>query len=54
MDEDATTNRTKWHLVEVKGPLEKSPHTNSWIEHDLMEKIERVFSLQQKKAPKVR
>jgi hypothetical protein len=24
MDEDATTNRTKWSFVEVKGPLKNS------------------------------
>jgi hypothetical protein len=54
MDEDATTNRTKWCLVEVKGPLEKLPHTNPWIEHGMMEKIEGEFSLWQKKVPKVR
>ncbi len=54
MDEDATTNQTKWSLVEVEGPLEKFPHTNPWIEHGLMEKIEGEFSLWQKKVPKVR
>jgi hypothetical protein len=53
MDEDATTNRTKWRLVEVKGPLEKFPLTNPWIESGLMEKIEGEFSLWQKKVPKV-
>ncbi len=54
MDEDATTNRTKWSLVEVKGTLEKFPHTNPWIEHGLTEKIECEFSLWQNKVPKVR
>jgi hypothetical protein len=54
MDEDATTNRTKWHLVEVEGPLEKFPHTNPWIEYGLTEKIEGEFSLWQKKVPTVR
>jgi hypothetical protein len=53
MDEDTTTNWTKWHLVEVKGPLEKFPRTNPWIESGLMEKIEGEFSLWQKKVPKV-
>jgi hypothetical protein len=47
MDEDATTNWTKWHLVEVKGPLEKFPCTNPWIESGLAEKIEGEFSLRQ-------
>ena len=42
MDEDATTNRTKWSLVEVK------------IEHGLTEKIEGKFSLWQKKVSKAR
>jgi hypothetical protein len=28
MDEDVTTNRTKWCLVEVKGLLEKFPCAN--------------------------
>jgi hypothetical protein len=51
MDEDATTNRTKWCLVEVKGPLEKFPRNNPWIEHGLTEKIEGEFSLGQKKVP---
>jgi hypothetical protein len=54
MDEDATTNQTKWSLVEVEGTLEKFPRTNPWIEHGLMEKIEGEFSLWQKKVPKVR
>jgi hypothetical protein len=54
MDEDATANRTKWHLVEVKGALEKFPCTYPWIEHGLMEKIEGEFSLWEKKVPKVR
>jgi hypothetical protein len=45
MDEDATTNQTKWHLVKVEGPLEKFPCTNPWIEHGLTEKIEGEFSL---------
>ncbi len=54
MDEDATTNRTKWSLVEVKGPLKKFPCTNPWIEHGLMEMIEGEFSLWQKQIPKVR
>jgi hypothetical protein len=49
-----TTNRTKSHLVEVEGPLEKFPHTNPWIEHGLAEKIEGEFSLWQKKIPMVR
>jgi hypothetical protein len=53
MDEDATTNWTKWRLVEVKGPLEKLPHTNPWIENGLMQKIEGEFSLWQKKVLKV-
>jgi hypothetical protein len=53
MDEDATTNQTKWCLVEVKGPLEKSPCANPWIEHGLREKIEGEFSLWQKKVSKV-
>jgi hypothetical protein len=53
MDEDATTSRTKWCLVEVKGTLEKFPCTNPWIEHGLAEKIEGEFSLWQKKVPKV-
>jgi hypothetical protein len=54
MDEDVSTNRTKRCLVEVKGPLEKFPHTNPWIESGLTEKIEGKFSLWQKKVPKVR
>jgi hypothetical protein len=53
MDEDATTNWTKWCLVEVKGPLEKFPRANPWIEQGLQEKIEGEFSLWQKKVPKV-
>ncbi len=53
MDEDTTTNRTKWRLVEVKGPLEKFTRTNPWIESGLTEKIEGEFSLWQKKVPKV-
>jgi hypothetical protein len=40
MDEDGTTNWTKPLLVEVKGPLEKFPCTNPWIEHGLTKKIE--------------
>jgi hypothetical protein len=54
MDENATTNRTKWSLVEVKGTLEKIPGTNFLIERGLMEKIEGEFSLWQKKVPKIR
>jgi hypothetical protein len=54
MDEDATTNWTKWCLVEVKAPFEKFPHANHWIEHGLPEKIEGEFSLWQRKVPKVR
>ena len=54
MDEDATTNRTKWSLVEVKGTLEKFPHTNPWVESGLTKKFEGEFSLCQKKIPKVR
>jgi hypothetical protein len=54
MDEDVTINRTKWHLIEVEGVLEKFPRTNPWIESVLMEKIEGEFSLWQKKVPKVR
>ncbi len=54
MDEDTTTNQTKWHLVELKGSLETFPSTNPWIESGLMEKIEGEFSLWQKKVPKVR
>jgi hypothetical protein len=45
MDEDATTNRAKQCLVEVKGPLEKIPRANPWIERGLLEKIEGEFSL---------
>ncbi len=54
MDEDSATNRTKWCLVEVKGPLEKFPCTNPCIGHGLKEKIEGEFSLWQKKVPKER
>jgi hypothetical protein len=54
IDEDVTTNRTKWSLVEVKGTLEKFACTNPWIEHGLTEKIEGEFSLWQKKVQKVR
>ncbi len=53
MDEDATTNQTKWCLVEAKGPLVKFSHFNPWIEHGLTEKIEGEFSLWQKRVPKV-
>ncbi len=45
MDENVTTNRTKWRPVEVEAPLEKFPHTNPLIESGLMEKIEGEFSL---------
>jgi hypothetical protein len=45
MDEDKTTNWTKWSLVEVEGTLKKIPPTNPWIEHGLTEKIEGEFSL---------
>ncbi len=51
MDEDATTKRC---LVEVKGPLEKFPCANPWIERGLLEKIEGEFSLWQKKVQKIR
>jgi hypothetical protein len=54
MDEDATTNWTKWSLVEVEGTLEIFPCTNPWVEHGLREKIEGEFSLWQKKVPEVR
>jgi hypothetical protein len=53
MDEDATTNRTKWCFVEVKGTLEKFPGANPWIESGLPEEIEGEFSLWQKKVSKV-
>jgi hypothetical protein len=53
MDEDGTTNWTKWCLVKVKGPSKKIPRPNPWIEHSLTEKIEGKFSLWQKKVPKV-
>jgi hypothetical protein len=53
VDEDATTNQTKWCLVEVKGTLEKLPCANPWIECGLTEEIEDEFSLWQKKVPKV-
>ena len=45
MDEDATTNQTKWHLVKAEGPLKKISCANPWIEHGLMEKIEGEFGL---------
>jgi hypothetical protein len=45
MDEDMTTNRTKWCLIEVNKPLEKFPRANLWIEHGLPEMIEGEFSL---------
>ena len=54
MDEDVTTNQTKWRLVEVKGSLEKFPCTNPCIESGLTEKIEGELSLWEKKVPKVR
>jgi hypothetical protein len=54
VDEDATTNWTKWCLVEVEGTLEKFPCANPWIEHGLTEEIEGEFSLWQKKVSKVR
>ncbi len=50
----ATSDETKWCLVEVNGPLEKIPCANPWIEHGLPKKIEGEFSLWQKKVPKVR
>ncbi len=53
MDEDVTTNRTKWCLVEVEEPLEKFPCTNPWIESGLTEKIEGGLGLWKKKVPKV-
>jgi hypothetical protein len=53
MDEDRTTIQTKWRLVEVKGPLEKIPCTDSWTEHGLPEKIEGEFGLGQYKTLKV-
>jgi hypothetical protein len=53
MDEDSTTNQTKWCLVEVKGSLEKFPRANPWIERGLMEKIEGEVGLWQKKVSKV-
>jgi hypothetical protein len=53
MDEEATTNRTQWCLVEVNEPLEKFPCANPWIECGLTEKIEGGFSLQKKEVPKV-
>ncbi len=54
MDEDSTTNQTKWCLVEVKGPFKKFPRANPWIKRGLMEKIEGEFGLWQRKVPKVR
>ncbi len=54
MDDNTTTNQTKWHLVEDEGPLEKFPCTNPWIESGLMKEIEGEFSLWQKKVPQVR
>ncbi len=54
MDEDVTTNQTKWRLVEVEGSLEKFPCTNPCIESGLTEKIEGELSLWEKKVPKVR
>jgi hypothetical protein len=53
MDKNATTNRTNWCLVEVKGPLEKFPPADPWIERGLPEKAESEFSLWQKKVQKV-
>jgi hypothetical protein len=47
MDEDATTNQTKRYPVEFKGPLEKFPCTDTWIERGLPEKIEGEFGLWQ-------
>jgi hypothetical protein len=52
MDEDATTNQTKWSLVEVEWTFKKFPCTNPWIEHGLTEKIEGELSLWKKKDPK--
>jgi hypothetical protein len=37
MDEDATTNWAKWHLVEVEGTLEKFPCTDPLVESCLVE-----------------
>ena len=53
MDEDVTTNRTKWSLVEVEGTLEKFPCTNPWIEHGLPEKVEGELDLVQKFIPQL-
>jgi hypothetical protein len=53
MDEDVTTNQTKWCLVEGKWPLEKFPCTHPCIERGLPEKIEGEYSLWKKKVPKI-
>ena len=53
MDEDATTNWTKWCLVEVKRAMEEFPCGDSWIKRRLAEEIEREFRLREEKVPEI-
>jgi hypothetical protein len=53
MDEDPTSHRTKWCLVEIKLPLEELPCTDPRVDCGLTKQIEGEFGLQEKKVPKV-
>jgi hypothetical protein len=53
MDEDPTTNWTKWRLVEIERPLKEFPSTDSGIQSGLPKKIEGKFGLWEKEIPKV-
>ena len=53
MDEDPTTNWTQRRLVEIEGPLEEFPSTDTRVQSGLPEKIEGKFGLGKKEIPQV-
>ena len=53
MDEDPTSHRTKWCLVEIKWPLKELPYTDPRVDCGLTKQIEGELGLREKKVPKV-
>ncbi len=53
MDEDLTSHRIKWCLVEIKRPLKELPCNDPRVDCGLTKQNEGEFGLQEKKVPKV-
>ena len=54
MNENTTTNWSKWSLVEVKGTLEVLPSADPRVERGLPKEIECQFRLWEKQVPEIR